>query len=153
MTTKYKVILVILALVLSFASGRWLAPTKTVTVTHTVEVEKQVDKSDTRVKEHKTTVVVKQPNGASTTTVTEDKSTGTDTVDTTQTASITDTSKTVTRSKPSISFSILGAENIHSISASPAIGGMVSKQILGPITATAFGLSNGVVGLGIGLTF
>ena len=46
MSTKVKVSIVIVSLAIAFASGRWLAPTKVVTETKVVEVEKKTTDED-----------------------------------------------------------------------------------------------------------
>lgn len=146
-------IILALALLLSFASGRWLSPTKTVTQIKTVEVEKKVDATNTQIDDHKTTTIVVKPDGTSQTTITDDSHTGTKSTDTTQLIDSTESTETVTRGSSKLTLSALASSNIHSLGQSPDFGAMVTKQVLGPITATAFGLSSGVFGVGIGLSF
>lgn len=150
---NYKLIVgAAILLLASFATGRWLAPTKVVTEIKTVEVEKKVDTTTTQKDEHKTTVVTEKPDGTKQTVITDDTHTGTKSKDTTVVTDTSDTTKTVTRDSARVTVSALGAINIHDIS-TPVFGVSITKPILGPLTVGVFGLSSGVAGASIGLTF
>ncbi len=152
MSQKYKLIFIGGALVLAFTSGRWLAPTKVVTEVKTVEVEKKTDTTKTNTNEHKTTVITTKPDGTSQTVITDDTHTGSKTTDTTSITNTSDTTKEVTRPSSKVTLSALGGVDIHNLS-TPIYGVSISKPILGPLTAGAWGLNTGAVGVSIGLSF
>jgi len=136
------------ALVLTFFAGRWSAPEHVKVVTQTVTVDKKTD--DETKHEKVTKVEVKQPNGTDTTTTTivddsEDKSTDDSTVSQT-------TTKESSKSSSKLTISALAGVNITS-PGSLIYGASISRPILGPVTVGLFGLSNGVGGASVGLTF
>jgi hypothetical protein len=164
MDTKYKIIAAVVVVTGAFATGRWAAPTKVVTVTQTVEVEKKhedvaVDTNKNVHKETKTTEVVK-PDGTkeTTTDVTEDTKAISHEGDKTDTdSSRTEvSSKEVTRDSSKVTISVLGGAKVFGGSEGlnpPVYGGSISKPIFGPATVGIWGLSNGTVGCSVGLTF
>jgi hypothetical protein len=132
------------ALVLTFAAGRWSAPDHIVTKTVTVEKKTEDD-----VKHEKTTTVeVKQPNGTdTTTTVTTDDTEDKERDDT----SISQTKET-SKSSSKLTIAALAGVNVTS-PGTMIYGGSVSRGLIGPISIGVFGLSNGVGGASIGLSF
>lgn len=148
-----------LALLVSFASGRWLAPEKVKIEKQIVEVEKKSSTKDTdseRNKRKETTVTEKiGPDGS--------KETTSHTVETTETAkkkSQSDSSestraesetKEIERGTAKVTVSALAGTSFTS----PQIvyGASVSKPILGPITVGVFYLTPGTLGGMLGLTF
>lgn len=151
MPTKVKVLISVVVLVITFATGRWSATQKTVTTTKTVA---QTDvKANTKDTHTKTTITeTKQVNGASMRVtvidqVSDDKSTENDDTVTSQ--------KTVSVpvSKSKLNISVLGAEDFSRGFTQPTYGLSVNKEVLGPLTVGAFGLMNGTVGISVGLDF
>ena len=112
--------------------------------TQILNTQKQTDK-DTH--ERTVTTIVKEPTGKTVTrtVTTKDTETRTD-------ADINKTTQTETETHP-----IRKPLNISAIIAidhlKPAYGLSVTKEIWGPITVGAFGLSTGVIGVTIGLDF
>lgn len=105
-----------------------------------VEVTKEVVKTDIQTVTH----TVTQPGGVIETTTT--------TIDRTQR---TETSKnsTVVAKRSTINVSALVANDFSTGSLKPLYGVSVSKEVIGQITVGAFGLTNGTLGLSLGLNF
>lgn len=59
----------------------------------------------------------------------------------------------VAAQRPTTSVSLLAATNTSNVFGPPQYGIYVSHEIIGNITAGAFGLTNGTIGLSIGLNF
>lgn len=160
MTTKSKIIIASIALLTSYAFGRWSAPEKVKIETKIVEVEKKTEtsKTDTDRNKHKETTVTEttRPDGT--------KETTTKTVEDTQTDRKTNTSKTddttiteskskeVTYSSSKVTVSALAGVNVLK-GGLPDYGASLTKPILGPITVGAFAFQSGMVGCSLGLTF
>ena len=140
MTPRTKILLLVLAIVVSFASGRWLAPTKVVTKIQTVEVVKTVDNTQMQADRDKhsttTTTETVKPDGTktTTTTTTQDSEThkATNQSDISESTKETESSKEVTRSTDKVTIAVLGALKLNDLTAGPAYGAMVYKPILGP---------------------
>lgn len=148
---KYKYSAVIILVLVSFASGRYSVqkPTTkdTSIVTNTVKT-KERDNTHTKTK----IIEDKKPNGEVVTTEIIEQ-TNNDTKDQTE-----DTmSKQVNTSTPpkinTLNVSALVAENFSNGLNTPSYGIAITKQILGPITVGGFGLTNGVIGVSIGINF
>lgn len=161
MTTKYKILLGLSALLTAFAAGRFTVPEKIKIETKTVEVEKKTDvtKTDTDRDRHRetTTTQVKRPDGTveTTTKLVEDDTTKrkTDSKQT-QTDSITETaSKEIVRGSSPVTISALGGIPLSFSSITPVFGAAVTKPLLGPIAIGLWGLSSREVGASLGLTF
>lgn len=162
METKTKVILGSVAVVVAFAFGRYSAPEKVKIETKTVEVEKKVTDKQRNVqkKKHLVTTITEteKPDGTKTkvTKITEedDSNSNTNVSQTDTTNKSTDTTKEITYSSKKYSLSALaGTQFSFSSPITPIYGGMFTRQILGPINAGVFGLSNKVGGISLGLTF
>lgn len=125
METRHKVIIGSTLLVAAFAFGRYSV--KPQTITKVKEVIK-----------HQVIVRIKHPDGTSETTITTDKET--------KEKAVTSTS----HSKANISA--LGGVDVTA-KLQPIYGIAINKEFIGPITIGAFGLTNGVVGLSIGMNF
>lgn len=151
--TRNQWIAVGLAVLVAFASGRWLAPTKVETVTKTVEVDKKSTDTDVSTHQNTTTVVTKKPDGTVTTTtsVTNDTAKDKQTVVELDKSSVTD--KTVTRSSDKVTISALGGIDTRGGVNPMVYGGSVSKPILGPVAVGLWGLSNMTFGASIGISF
>ncbi len=108
--------------------------------TKTVEVTKEVVKTDIQTVVH----TVTQPNGVvDTTTTTTDHSQRTETSKNTQ----------IILAKPKINISGLVANDFNDRLFKPVYGVSVSKEFLGPITIGMFGLSNSTIGVSLGVSF
>lgn len=161
MSIKTKVILIVLLSIVSFASGRWLAPTKVVTKIEVKEVVKTIDNTKTEADKDKhkvtTTTTITKPDGTkeTTTTVAEDSTTHkeTDKQNSTESSRESSTEKEVTRDTNKVTISALAGVNVLSLTSPPVYGGSVSKPILGPIAVGIFGLTNGTLGCSLGLSF
>ncbi len=106
----------------------------------TVEVTKDVVHNDIKTVTHTVTA----PNGTVDTTTT--------TVDTTLRVD-TDNKTVVSTVKPKINISALVANDFSKGILRPVYGISASKEFIGPLTLGAFGLTNGTVGVSIGLNF
>jgi hypothetical protein len=144
---KYKIVVVIVALGVSFAFGRYSV---TPPNTKTVETVKTDTKEQTDQNKHIVTVITKDcKTGKEVTTITEDDSLRQREVQKT----VDNLLQTVTQQQRGrINISALGGASF-SDSLKPVYGVSANKEFIGPITLGAFGLSNGVVGLQIGVNF
>lgn len=134
-----KYIVIVLVATGGFFVGKHFAPEKVRVETVTVEVEKQ------KTKNQKKKVVIKEnKDGSKETVITVD--TSVEEKDKTNTDSKV---KEVTNSSK-FNISVLAGS---SIPINMVFGVSANKAILGPVTAGAWGLSNGTVGLSLGLNF
>jgi hypothetical protein len=144
MTTREKVLTSVLVVLIAFAVGRWSNRVSTETKT----LETKVQSSDLNKNTHTETVITKQKDGSEVTTIRQDTSVN-------LIKSETDKSKTdtVVKSKDSI-FNVSALMSIDiKEKIVPLYGLSVSKEILGPITVGVFGLTNGTLGVSIGMNF
>ena len=162
LNTKTKVGISVVALAAAFGAGRWATPEKIVIQTKTVEVEKKVEdtKKDVAQHVHKTTktVVVDKPNGEkdTSTEVVEDDNNDTKTDDKVVDNKTSDTESTKTTSYASSKVSVMGmfGSQLSLPPFSPPVYGLsITKPVWGPLTVGAWGLSSGVAGISLGLTF
>lgn len=165
MSTKVRIIIVVVSLGTAFAVGRYTVPEKIKTVVQTVEVEKKVVTTDTDKKEkkHKEVVVTdtKNKDGSETTTTKTVEDTNLDNKTNDKIADNTSDTKTdskeVTKTGSRLNISALGGVPI-SLSSGPGIGKFVygvhvSRDLIGPISVGLWGLSSSEFGMSIGLTF
>lgn len=160
MTTKTKLIIAVVALLAAYAFGRFSAPTKVITETKIVEVEKKTDKtkSDTKKEVHRTTTTTEtiKPDGTKTVTTVVKEDSNSDSKknssSTDNTTKSSDTIKEVIRDTSKVTVSALAGVNITSLSI-PVYGASLTKPILGPIAIGIWGLTNSVGGVSLGLTF
>lgn len=147
---KKAAIIVVLSVVVSFAFGRYFAPEKVKEVTKTVTIEKEVERK--RQDTNKKTVIVTRPNGESRTEIVE--VTHSDITKEGTKLSENEHSQEKSRSSDKVTILALGGVNVLSIDRNQVQYGLsVSRPILGPITVGLWGLSSGVGGLGVGVTF
>lgn len=145
MSDKNRILISVIALALAFATGRYTVQSPTIKATvHQVEDTN----TQTAEKEHKKIVIVEKA-GEKTTTITDD-------VDTSIKQDRHDDVKSVETITPpktgTLNLSALaGVDSLNRFK--PIYGAAVTKQVLGPITIGAFGMSNSVVGLSVGITF
>lgn len=147
-STKTKVIASGAVILVAFAFGRYSASTVPSVKTSenvTVDTDKHVESNT-----HKVTVITEDcKTGKKITQITEDTGTQTDKT----TNKDIKLSQTVTPpNKSLINISALASLDT-SRGFIPVYGVSANKEFLGPITLGAFGLTNGVVGLSIGINF
>ena len=145
--TKTKVILGAFSALFIFAAGRYSVQSPTIKTKESIDVNTDIKKAkDT----HKVTTIIKDPKtGEEITTITEDTKENTDKTK----ESVTKIDQTITPPKTgTVNISALGAMDFGG-TFKPAYGVSVSKEFIGPITVGAFGLTNGVIGLSLGLNF
>lgn len=136
------IIIALILLAVAFAAGRYSVKFVTTTeVTKTDEKRQEETKKDTR------TVIVKAPDGTTTTTI--DTHVDTRIVDTTRT---TDEVKTVTNTRKTVNVAILGSYDFSS-QKTPDFGLSISKEVLGPMTVGVWAMKSGVIGVSLGLNF
>lgn len=152
MTTRTKVLIMILGAVAAYAFGRWSAPESIKEVIKTVEVEKT--KTDEKTSDHTktTTVVTEDPKGVKTTTTIVQNDVNTTSNTTSNTTKASDTEKETIRGSSKVSIELVGAVDITA-PLGVDYGINVSKPLIGPITADLFVYKSGRLGAGIGLTF
>jgi len=149
--TKNQALIALALTATAFATGRYSVNT-TPTI-HTVTDTRTLTQVQTQVVDHTVTKIVevkaKDGTDTKTTTIKQDDHTDTDS-DTKQIAHV---ETTVTPPKRSaVNISLLGATNVRNPTAL-AYGVSVSKEVLGPLTVGAFGLTNGIIGVSVGLNF
>lgn len=159
MTTRVKVVIVVVSLATAFATGRFTVPTKTVTVVKEVTVEKKVVDTNSDRTDHKVTTVTEtdQINGIKTivTVIKDDVDNKTDVIAKTDKTDDLSESKTVVKSGGRLNISALGGLSLASLNIpqAPIFGVHVSKDILGPISGGLWGLTDKTLGISLGLTF
>lgn len=149
MSNKTKLGIFVASILVSFACGRYTVQAPEVKTTETVQqdVKKDVDK-DTNT--HQVEVKVQKPDGTVQTTITTDTST-TAKVDTNVTTNTQIKQDVIPPKTNTLNVSVLAG--LDFARQTPVYGASVSKQLLGPITIGAFGLTNGIIGGSIGLNF
>lgn len=161
MSARTKVIIVMALMAVSAAAGRFTVPTKVVIETKTVEIIKEVkvkDKDSIKNRHKNTTIVVDtHPDGSSTKTTTISDNTSSEkheTATSTKESDITDTAhKQVESDSSRVSISVLAGVNPFSPQSGITYGGHISSKVLGPITIGLFGLTSGIIGPTVGITF
>ena len=139
MSDKNKIIGIILAILLSFAVGRY-SVTSNKTTDIVVNKDKKVEE-DTHTK----TVIVKEKDGREVTTIEQDTSTKSDTTTKSE-------NKTVVASNSGkLNVSLLGGYDFKQKELNYGLS--ISKQFIGPVTLGAFGMNNGVIGVSVGIDF
>lgn len=157
---KQKVIAGVVVVIISFCAGRATVSETIKTDIKTTEQDKKQDvvATDTQTDKHKTTTVVEstKPTGEKqvTTTVVEDTTINhkTDTTQVDTSSNTSDSKKEVIKGATKTNISALAGLNING-GLTPAYGIAVTHEILGPLTIGAFGLSTGVGGLSVGISF
>lgn len=127
------------ALIIAFAVGRYSVPESGIKTTE-VKVDEEKDKQV-----HKVVTTVKSPDGTVKTVVTVDSDT--------QTSKKQDstTNQSTVAKRSTLNVALLGGYNTKSPSVTYGLS--VSKELIGPATLGVYGLSNGIIGLSIGLDF
>ena len=133
---RNKLLVVFLVLVGVFYCGRY-----SVTREGVKKIDIKTETKDTETK--KVTTITKNKEGEVKTVIVED--TKSKTKDVSKAVSIASPGKT-------INISLLAAYNFKEPGL-PIYGIMVSKQVFGPVTAGVFGLTNGTLGVSVGMEF
>jgi hypothetical protein len=136
----------IVSLLVGAAIGRYSVDTpKIVKTDQIVEQEKKDTTTHTQTK----TEEVKEPTGEVKTVTTTDTVTETKTADSKQEK---DSAVTTPQKHGTLNLSALAGVRIDNPTI-PLYGISVTKEFLGPVTIGLFGMSNGIVGVSIGLNF
>lgn len=144
MMDRQKVFVSSFALALAFATGRYTNTKPSISLSEKTTVQRDTVKN---TQTHKTVVTTKAPDGTIKTVATID--TNTEAENKTQDVSST---KLEQKSAPKLNVSALaGVETTKSFA--PVYGLSVSKEILGPVIVGLFGMTNGTVGVSLGLEF
>lgn len=159
MKIRTKIIIVITALTVSFAAGRYSVSVKKTEETKTVAVKVETENKQKDVKKRKKTHVVKteviKPDGSKTVTTVVDHDTNVDSKDTTVTQETehktSDEKTTVVKGDQKLTISALAG--VDFTGNKMVFGAALTKPVLGPITLGIFGLSNNTVGGSVGLSF
>ena len=152
MPNKTQIIIGVLILAVVFAVGRYTAPEKVRVETKIVEVEKKTEDKNTKKNEHKKVVIVKNPDGTTTTTITDDTNTDITDHKTDDIAKSETQSKETSKGDNSVTISALAGINVlHG--GTPIYGGQISKPLLGPVVIGVWGLTNATGGVSLGLRF
>jgi len=138
---KYFIYAVIL--IVAFAFGRYSVKQNITQVTNETEKSKDTDKNV-----HTVIEIVKLPDGTEKTIKTIDSNTKT------TEKSVTNSSTTSTPVKRStLNISALAANDFDKHGILPVYGVSFNKELFGPVTVGAFGLTNKTIGLSIGVNF
>lgn len=141
---------------LGLSIGYFALPAKVVTKTETKTVEKLVEDQNKTTKNNKVVVVTETtaPDGTKTkrTEVTDKSVTTADTKTSDDVSSDSKSEKTVTYAKNELSISALVGIQIGD-GFTPSYGLSVQKRVLGPIYVGAFGFTNRLAGVSLGLSF
>lgn len=151
MTPRIKIVIVGVALIVAFASGRYLTPEKVKIETKIVEVEAKTKETEAHKHKETTTTVIKEVSGKEETTTVVVEDSGKDIKSTDNINKTTDTLKEVTTGSSKVTISALGAFDFKA--GKPAYGISVTKPILGPIAIGLFGLTNDTLGCSLGISF
>lgn len=142
MSIKTQLIILGAVSLVAFASGRYTAKAPDV-----AEAIKAVTQDNTHQDVHTTKVIVQTPDGTVKTTETTD--TQTQTVE----KIATQESEKITSPKSTLNISALVAEDFSKGTLTPIYGVSVSKEFSGPVTVGLFGLTNGTLGVSLGINF
>lgn len=144
MSNRLIILLALLIAVLFFALGQYTGKSTT-----TITDKKINDVKNTDTHENETITEVKKPDGTVTTVTTINTD-----VTTTDKKDVDVLSKTITKtSSPKTNISLLAGTSTHDIFGPPSYGLSVNREVAGPITIGAFGLTNGTFGVSLGITF
>lgn len=143
--THVEILLVFTAL-LFFGLGRFsIAPPNIKTteiLTEDIKKEKDQDK-------HIVTIITKDcSTGKETTTITED-----DTIREKETKRVVDQLYESVTQQTRKTLNISGLAGLDTLDKRLVYGASINKEVLGPVTLGAYGLTNGVLGLSIGINF
>lgn len=156
MNIKTKIIVGVVYTAVVASGAYFLAPQKIKTVEKEVkvEVDKKDQKKDSKKHFDTTTTVNKRPDGSSTTVIHKIVDTGTtsEIKDVTAKSDSIEKSKEITKSSGTTSVSVLTGVDVTK-PGGIVYGASLNRSILGPITIGIWGLSNGICGGSVGLSF
>lgn len=156
-----KILTSIAVVLISFAFGRYSAPEKVRIETKIVEVEKKkevvVGSKDRNKKKTVTVTEITRPDGTHEKTTVTVEETQTEVKErrkeTSGTTTTTDSTNETTYKAAQTHLVVLVGGNVADLTSGPVYGVAVSRNVLGPITLGAFGLTNKSLGVSLGLTF
>ena len=146
MTIKTQIIILTSTAVLAFASGRY-SNTRPEVKTQTVIQADVKQNEDKKVNE--TVVETKKPDGTVTTVTKINENDATDTDETIHEQQSTEVKSTAGK----WTISGLASANVVHPQTGLTYGLGVTRQLIGPVSVGAFGFTNGVVGVSLGVTF
>jgi hypothetical protein len=151
MSIKIKIIVSIVVVLSTFAAGRFSVQKPTVKTTVATQTDTHIDeKKDTHT--ITTTTTKKEPNGETDTIQVVDMTTKVHDLENQQ--ADTQIQQTIIPPKTNtLNISGLVGNDFTKGLLAPTYGVSVTKQVLGPMTVGAWGLTNGTIGLSIGLNF
>lgn len=151
LTSKQKYIVAGLAVIISFATGRFSVQQAEVRTTTSAQTTVKQDQ-DKNTHTETTVTTIKTPDGTVKTVKTIDQ-----VADVKTDINTSELTKNKTDTIPpkinTLNISALIGNDFSKGIGFPAYGVSVTKQILGPVTVGAYGLTTGVVGISIGLNF
>lgn len=154
MTTKTKVIISTVVILISFAAGRFSSPEKIKIETKIVEVEKKISKTDKKKDTRVKVVTVERPDGTKETTKTIESTATSQNTSASSKSSDSHSVNETTRSSSRLNLSVLGGVSYSPfVGVKPVVGGHISKDIVGPISVGIWGTSNIEGGISLGVTF
>lgn len=146
---KRNIIIAVVALALAYLAGRYTAPMSTKTDITQNEKSKTKEEESTEKRTIKKEIV--HPDGTKETVIIdEDIKKKKETEETKKETKIV---KEETRAGSRTTLSALAGTKVKLGALEPVYGGMVTRDIIGPIHVGAFGLSSGVGGIAVGVSF
>jgi hypothetical protein len=145
--------IVVGTLILGCALGRYTLPARVVTTKQTIE--KLVTQSNTATEDHSTTIVTqtRKPDGTTVTTTTRSNNIDTTTVEKSKDDKDTQSQKTVSYDTSRIGMNALGIMKPFSSTPTMVYGGQIEYRLIGPVKTGIVGLSDGSVGISVGIQF
>lgn len=158
MANKTIIGLVVAALVLGGLIGRFSLPAKIVIKTETKESDKKQSDIDSNKQDHTVTTITqtKKPDGSVVTNTTIQNNVITLSQKETQESDIksSKTDKETTYNTARWSISALAVTNVSlGTKLSPAYGGSVAYRLIGPFSVGVLGISDGIMGVSLGIQF
>lgn len=149
MPNKYVAIVALVILTGTFAAGRYSVSTPGTKTVTDIKLDTVKDVDQDRHKQT-TTTTEQDPTGKvkTITVITED----TETKKHIDTASVSHQDIIVTPAKLA-TLNVSALAGVDFLTYRPVYGASITKQLIGPVTMGAFGLTNGVAGISIGLNF
>ncbi len=145
--SRYWALTLIPVAALAFALGIYVTPDKVRVETKIVEVVKQVE---VEREKHKETTVTEHPDGSKETKTVEDTKTQKNTEETKDSNTAVKESETHPANK--LTISALGGFQTYN-AFYPVYGLSISRPLIGPIVIGLWGITPGVVGVSLGLSF
>jgi hypothetical protein len=160
MSNKKKIIIGIILAVVIFALGRYSATysSKTESTKSTADEKKSSEKEEESKKKKQTRKEITRPDGTKEVIIVDEEETKkkkSDTDSSKKSETSTEKKEVVSGSKSRLTLSVLGGTKLSfsGEALTPVYGGMISKDLIGPINMGLFGLSNGLAGVSLGVSF